>query len=198
MNLSKYVVALAVALMLIGCAPLPQSAEITVQRINVVDSDGVVRMVIAGDLPDPIVRGEQYERSIAPAGIIWHDDDGNESGGLAVARMPNEARGRFVTFDFTHQPTDAVSMGTFESPEGERWMAGLQVYDRLPYVPGRIETSQGVRRVMLGTANGDAGLTVLDPQERERIRIGVDPDGTASIEILDEEGQTVFRIPADD
>jgi hypothetical protein len=181
--------------LLTACRPYAAPDEITVQRINVVDQAGEVRLVISGDLPDPVVRGQQVERAISPAGLIWHDEDGNESGGLVTAPLPGVGTQRGIVFDFTRQPTDAISMGTFESADGEEWMAGVLVFDRIPYAPGPIETTQGVRRILLGTHNEDAGLVILDPQERERIRIGVDPDGIAALEILDEHGQVIFRAP---
>lgn len=191
---------LAVALAT-GCDSSAQQEEITAQRINIVDESGVVRLVIASELPDPVVRGERLERSIVPAGLIWHDKDGNESGGLALAEVPQwkdgapEGRVRMVTFDFTHQITDAVRIGTYESNDGEVWTGGLTVYDRRPYKAGPIESSQGVERVFLGTRNEDAGLVVHDPEGRERIRIGVDSDGGAQIELLDEDGKVIYSIP---
>lgn len=148
-----------------------------------------------GDSGGDCIGGQQYPRTIAPAGIIWHDEDGNESGGVVTAPLPDSRNMRIITFDFTHQLTDAVRMGTFEIPDGERWMAGFEAFDRVPYDPGPIETSQGVRRIVLGTDNADAGLTILDPEERERIRIGGDEDGAAVFEILDETGEVVFRAP---
>ncbi|MGH7571533.1 MAG: hypothetical protein ACREMK_06785 [Gemmatimonadota bacterium] len=191
-----HVLALALAVVLVAAwQPVSNDDEITVRRINVVDEAGQVRLVISGDLPDPIARGQQVERSISPAGILWFDEDGNESGGLVTAPTGGGGKQRGIIFDFTHQPTDAVSVGTIESGDGEVWMAGLMVHDRLPYEPGEIGTSQGKRRILLGTQNQDAGLVILDPQERERIRIGVGPDGTAGIEILNEEGEIVYRAP---
>jgi hypothetical protein len=192
-------VILAFGILAAGCATPAQQAEITVQRINIVDESGVVRLVISSELPDPVVRGEQHERAIVPAGIIWHDEDGNESGGVAVAQVSGwsgapEGRVRMITFDFTHQITDAVSVGTYESGDGEVWKGGLAVYDRRPYVPGPIESSQGVERVFLGTQNQDAGLVIHDPQGRERIRIGVDADGEARFEILDRDGAVVYSL----
>lgn len=181
--------------LLAACSPQDAPNEIAVQRINIVDQGGEIRLVISGDLPDPMVRGERLERAISPAGLLWHDEDGNESGGLITAPIPGAGTQRGIVFDFMHQPTDAVSMGTFESADGGDWMAGVMVYDRLPYSPGPIETSQGTRRIMLGTHNEGAGLAILYPEERERIRIGVDPDGVATFEILDEDGQAVFRAP---
>lgn len=182
-----------------GCRHAP-AEEITVRRINVVDASGEVRFVIAGELPDPVVRGERKPRAITPAGILWHDEDGNESGGLAVTSVPGwkgapKGKVRMITFDFTHQITDALRLDTFESDDGETWSGGLTVFDRRPYVAGPVTSSQGRERLYLGTQNGHAGLVVRDAQERERIRIGVDPDGNAVFEILDENGTVVHRIP---
>jgi hypothetical protein len=191
----RMMLTLAALFVLAACQSNRATDEMTVRRIHVVDEKGVVRMVIAGDAPDPIYRGQRLPRSIAPAAIIWRDEDGNESGGLVTAPLADGRKMRIITFDFTHQPTDAVRMGTFESPDGERWMAGFEAFDRVPYSPGPIKSSQGVRRVMLGTREADAGLTILDPQERERIRMHVDAKGVAVFEILDEAGKVVFRAP---
>jgi len=58
-----------------------------------------------------------------------------------------------------------------------------------------VASSQGKQRIYLGTQNGDAGLVVLDSEERERIRIGVGQDGVAVIEILAEDGEVIYRVP---
>lgn len=193
-SFTKIALLCAIAVVTAACRHQVMPSEITVQRINVIDESGEVRLVISGDLPDPMVRGERLERDISPAGLLWHDEDGNESGGLAVAHRDGVNQ-RMLIFDFTHQITDAIGMGTFESEDGEFWSAGMIVHDRLPYDPGPVETSQGTRRIMLGTQNEDASLVILDPQERERIRIGVDPNGVAVFEILDEDGEVVYRAP---
>lgn len=185
----------------IGCGNSASPDEITVKRIKVVDESGEVRFIIAGDLPGPVVRGQRLERSIVPAGIVWHDPNGDESGGLAIAPVsgwkgtPGSGRVRMLTFDFTHQITDAVRLDTFESDDGNTWSGGLTVYDRRPYEPGPVTSSQGKERIYLGTQNGDSGLTIRDSQERERIRIGVRRDGVAVIEILDEDGEVMHRVP---
>lgn len=131
-----------------GCKSSETQEEITLKRINIVDESGVERLVISSQLPDPVVRGERLERSIVPAGLIWHDEDGNESGGLALAQVPQwkdggtEGEVRMITFDFTHQITDAVRLGTYESTDGDIWRGGLTVYDRRPYKAGPIECGQ--------------------------------------------------------
>lgn len=200
----RYIIGLlvvGVAVTATGCKPSTNQEEITVQRINIVDESGVERLVIGSELPDPVVRGQRLERTIVPGGIIWHDEDGNESGGLALAQVPQwkdggpEGRVRMITFDFTHQVTDAVRVGTYESTDGEVWRGGLTVYDRRPYKPGPVESSQGVERIFLGTKNGNGQLVIHDPEGRERIRIGVDSESQAQVEILDEDGAISYSIP---
>ncbi len=180
---------------LAGCVTTGTPDEITVSRINVVDETGALRFILAGDAPGPMVRGERLERSIAPAALVFHDADGDESGGLALATMPDGSTGRFLTFDFVRQITDAVRLGTFEAPGGETWRGGLEIFDQNPYDPGPVTTSQGVQRVFLGTEDRDAFLIVHDAQGRERIRIGVDAQGEAVIEMLDTDGVQTFTAP---
>lgn len=197
----RIAVAFLTAATVLGCVRSETPEEITVKRINIVDETGEVRFVIAGDLPGPMVRGQRLERAVAPAGILWHDPDGDESGGLAVTPVSGwkgqsgSGRVRMLTFDFTHQITDAVRLDTYESDDGSTWSGGLTVYDRRPYDPGPVTSSQGKERIYLGTQNGDAGLAIRDAQERERIRIGVRRDGAAVIEILGEDGQVLHRVP---
>lgn len=193
--------ACAAAIAAVGCGSSSPADEITVKRINVVDESGEIRFVIAGELPDPMVRGKRVKRDIVPAGILWHDADGDESGGLATAPVSGwkgetgSGRARMIVFDFTHQITDAVSLHTFESDDGNAWSGGLTVFDRRPYEAGEVTSSQGKERIYLGTRTGDAGLVIRDSEERERIRIGVDQDGVAVIEMLDEDGAVAHSIP---
>ena len=193
--------AIIVTLILTACGRFGPQDEITVQRINLVDRNGEVKLLIAAELPGPVVRGERMERDIVPAGIIWHDSGGDESGGIAVSDVSGwkgASRGgkvRMITFDFTHQLTDAVRLDTFESNDGSAWSGGLTVFDRRPYQAGPLESSQGKERLFLGTQNGDAGLVIRDAEERERIRIGVGQDGIAVMEMLDEAGKVVHRVP---
>lgn len=184
-----------------GCVASAAIKEITVKRINIVDPvSGEVQVVMAGALPGPVVRGREMERTITPAGIIWHDGNGDESGGLVTAPVATwkgapAGKVRMVTFDYTHQITDAVRLGTFESDDGQQWEGGLTVYDRRPHELGPVVSSQGKQRIFLGSDDENAGLVILDKQERERIRIGVDQNGAAVIEMLDENGNVVFRAP---
>src|SRR5690242_10450551 len=59
--------------------------EIQVHRINVVEPDGTLRMVISNKarLPGVIVKGKEFPPRDRPqAGMIFYNDEGSENGGL--------------------------------------------------------------------------------------------------------------------
>ncbi len=62
--------------------------EITVHRINVVDNDGVLRMVLANkeDFPPPLEDGKPSgtRDNHGLAGILFYNDRGDESGGIVL------------------------------------------------------------------------------------------------------------------
>jgi len=79
-------VAFAVS-MLTGFAKSPVATfdEIDVQRINVREPDGTLRMVISDSakLPGVIVKGKEQPKVDRPqAGMIFFNDEGSENGGL--------------------------------------------------------------------------------------------------------------------
>ena len=58
--------------------------EITVNRMNVLEPDGTIRMVISGQSSSPglYAMNEHYERPDRPAGLYFMNDEGTEVGGL--------------------------------------------------------------------------------------------------------------------
>jgi len=173
---------------------------LTVERINIVDPDGTLRLAIANRAhpPDVIYRGETYpKRSIDDlAGIVFYESDGDELGGVAAAKLRDMRQSAFI-LDYTHQLTDGVGIVKRESEDGERWEAGFFISDRRPYEPGKVTSSQGVERIWLSNRNKDASLVISDPDGRPRIRIGVNETGEPSIQMLDENGSPVFDARQD-
>jgi hypothetical protein len=178
----------------------PQSdttfATLTAQRINIVDPDGTTRLVISNSalFPEAKVRGRTYKRSVhGPAGMVFYNANGTETGGIVLSKINGNDQTALV-WDYTHQPTDGIAIGKFET--ANRWQAGLSINDRRPYHPGPIHSSQGVERVWLGDQNQDAQLVLSDAQGHARIRIGVDHAGTPVIEMLNATGQVTYRAGA--
>jgi hypothetical protein len=167
---------------------------LNVHRINVVDPDGKLRLVIANgaQMPGAIRHGKTYTRSIDnAAGLLFLDTKGDETGGIATARLRNDDVTGF-TFDCMYPPTDCIRMWKQESIDGARLREGFDIFDRRPYT-GVVESTQGVQRITLSDENQDAQLLISDPQGRPRIRIGVDKAGQPSIVILSPNGKEVYR-----
>jgi hypothetical protein len=177
--------------------PAPGSATfdtLTVQRINVIDADGKTRLIIANSerFPDVQLRGKVLPRSIHDtAGLLFFDTKGEETGGLALAKLRDEDVAN-LTFDYTYQATDGIRIIKQESADGTRWQAGFDIFDRRPYQPGPIDSSQGVQRIALADENQNAQLVISDPQGHPRIRIGVDKTGKPRIEMLNPDGKVIY------
>lgn len=168
---------------------------LTVQRINVVDANGKPRLVIANSarFPAAEVRGKVYQRSIHDsAGFVYYDVNGQETGGLALTKLGTDNVAN-QTFDYTYQPTDGITMIKRESADGAHWQAGFEIFDRRPYKPGEIESSQGVQRIALIDEDHNAQLLISDDQGHPRIRIGVDATGRPAITMLNSDGKEVYR-----
>lgn len=66
-----------------------------VRELRVMDSRGVERVRIAGNLPDPIVEGKRVPRQGAVAGVLIFDADGDERGGYVT----NQNGDAFLSLD---------------------------------------------------------------------------------------------------
>lgn len=167
---------------------------LTVERINIVDPDGTVRLAIGNRAhpPEARIRGKVYERSIDDMiGFVFYEANGDEAGGLALAKLRDNQQTALI-FDYTHQITDGVGIIRRESDDGKQWKAGFFVADRRPYQPGDIESSQGVERISLANEDKTAALVISDQEGRPRIRIGVDENNKPMIEMLGEDGEVAF------
>jgi hypothetical protein len=110
--------------------------EIDVQRINVVEPNGTLRLAITNHarMPDPVIEGKSYPLRTgtggAGAGLIFFNDEGNENGGLTYTgrKTPNGyTAGAGLTFDQYNQ--DETVTLSYDDEDGER-AAGLNIVDR--------------------------------------------------------------------
>ncbi len=113
--------------------------EITVERINIVESDGKLRMAISNRdrAPAPVLNGQVMQRQGGnPPGIIFFNDEGDERGGLVYGN--NNAS---FTFD-KYKQGELVKFSYAENNEGSQ--GGLFVFDR----PNKPPTPQEMERMM--------------------------------------------------
>ena len=84
---------LMVVLLLAAFGPT-RLQEINVERINVVERDGTLRLVISNKerSPGPVIRGKAFGFPGGNrAGLIFYNEEGTESGGLITSgrRLPD-------------------------------------------------------------------------------------------------------------
>jgi len=197
--------------------------ELDVQRINLVEPDGTLRMVISdkSHFPGVIVRGKEYPFSRPKAGMLFYNDEGTENGGLIFSGHKDKDgkivdSGGSLTFDKYEQDQLVQLLGTHDS---EGHMAGLVVSDR----PDRsieqdfLETSKleamppaerdkllnerdksnygGATRIVIARVDGGtAKISLRDAQGRPRIVLGVAADGASSLKFLDADGKVLNEL----
>jgi len=191
---------------------------IDVQRINVREPDGTLRLAISNHalIPGLIYGGREYPHPNRPeAGMIFYNDQGDENGGLVFdggLKDGKPTNGGSFTFDRWHQDQTLQLISTEDG--GER-RAGLAINDR-PDQPMDIEAGLRVRtmkpgpdrdalavkagfsnarRAWLGrSANGTVALVLSDPQGRPRLTMGVGADGEPSVEMRDAAGKVTRTL----
>ena len=204
--------------------PPKDLGEITVQRVNVVDANGTLRMVIAGkDRMHPgVMDGVTIDRPRPVAGMLFFNDEGDEVGGLTYTGTLANGRGRADAGVMFDQLKQDQTIGISYSESNGRRSAGLQVWDRSDTVrlselikklnvanamPAgaareaaiadiRATAPPGPRRLFVGKNSDKASTIVLsDAQGKPRLTLTVDPAGNPRIEFLDETGKVVAKIP---
>jgi len=216
------------ATVLSGFASRARSArfdEISVRRINIVEPDGSLRMVLSGkgDSPGMIVRGKEYPREDRhTAGIIFFDDEGTEDGGLIFGGSKSKD-GKVETWghlSFDQYQQDQVFTIDAAEEDGRR-RSGIGIFDRGSYpILEAYEASLRIGKLpaaeqeaewkkFMATHPGDAqrayfgrmrdrsvGLRLMDAEGRDRIRLQVQADGTPVLEFLDAAGHPTASWPA--
>ncbi len=228
MFLRIYVVVLSLVVVVLATAAFRQAGkpqnlgELTVERINVVDANGTLRMVISNkDRMHPgVMDGVTIDRPRPEAGLIFFNDEGDEVGGLTYqARIVNgqPIASTAVNFDqYKQDQTIGISYG--ESNGGRS--AALRVWDRpevhltelirrsnaikkLPEAQreaamrdARASLPGGHERVFVGKDPSRASrVTLSDADGKPRLKLTVEADGNARIEFLDANGRVTSRVP---
>jgi hypothetical protein len=198
-------------------------AEIDVERINVVEKDGSLRLVISNEerSSGPIQRGQAFGYSGGTrAGLIFFNDEGTECGGLIFSGKKENGKVTAVgslTFDQYEQdqtialqyvddsgqrrsglmiqdyPTTISSMAWYE-----QWKAMNEMPDGPAKAEAREELKQYNPKFRMYAGRGRSGASLLelaDAQGKTRLRLEVDAAGAARIEFLDENGKVTRRLP---
>jgi len=138
--------------------------EITVQRINIVEPNGTLRMVISNHakLPGIIIRGKEQPFARPQAGVLFYNEEGSENGGLILGGHRN-ANGEVVdaggSLSFDKYDANAVVQLAGVDDSKDR-IAGLSISEN----PTGKESH---RRIWMGgDESGAATLAIMDSTGR--------------------------------
>ena len=113
-------------------APNQRFGEITVGRMNVVDADGKLRLVISNkDRMHPgMMDGKLIDRQRPVAGLLFFNEEGDEVGGLTfTGREVDGVRRANAGIMFDQFKQDQTIGFSYSEADGRR-SAGFQVWDR--------------------------------------------------------------------
>lgn len=196
---------------------------IDVERINIIEKDGRVRMVISNldRSPPPMERGQPFGyQGGNRAGMIFYNEEGTENGGITYTGKRDSA-GNYqavgsLTFD-QYQQDQTIALQYID--QNGRRRSGLAIndyplglssmefdkrYKRIDAMKDSaakadsmkvLDALFGKQRLYAGRArNGSSLVSLSDPRGRVRLRLTVDTLGAASIEFVGENGQVLKTI----
>ena len=204
------VVASALCLAAFTQAQKRRFTEIDVERINIVERGGRLRLTIsnAARLPDPIIGGKSYPlrggTGAGSAGMIFFNNDGNENGGLVFAgrKTPTGYRANgHLTFDqfdqdeavsFTYSDVDGRARGGFTVADRstipiKAFADSAMKFQALPDGPEKTRKLQQLRDSPIGQAG----------RSMQRVFVGKLPDKSAVLQLGDPAGRARLRLTVD-
>lgn len=187
---SAVVSTVLLAIVLIGAkkSGIQDFDEVRVHRIDVVEPDGTLRMVISDHnrLPAVIINGKEQKMAEArpQAGMLFYNDEGTENGGLIFGGRKND-KGEIV---------DSGGSLSFDK-YGAGQILQLAGVDDKDHKFAGLAVGQGGQRIWIG--HGDTGLasvSLSDSNGKNRIIMQVAADGTPSLTFLDAEGRVLQQV----
>lgn len=191
-----------------GRVPAAQSFdEITVHRINIVEPDGTIRLVLTSSASAPgiYVKNKEYPHPNGrkSAGLLFFDEEGTEDGGLAYG-IEKDKDGRVVgssghlSFDqYQQDQIFTIDAGR----DGDRKFSILRMDDRGDY--NLLDALDAVTRIRkLPADQQEAALKKFQethPGDHPRVILGRTRDGGAVLQLKDTEGRDriVLRVAPD-
>jgi len=193
--------------------------ELTAQRINIVEPDGHLALVISNHASQHpgAMNGRELPRRDRPAGMIFFNTEGDECGGLVYDGTKQSAS---MVYSIDQYKNDKIMQIQYQQ-DSDKTLArsyGFKLWDRsdrftlqnqLDYFDSlqkRQDTAAlnagarslrekgylGVERLFLGrTRDGQTGLFLRDDRGVPRLRIYIDKQNQPLIETLDEKGEVL-------
>lgn len=191
--------------------------EIDVHRINVLEPDGTLRMVISNkaEFPGIIIKGKETPHpDRSTAGMLFFNDEGTENGGLIFGGREDK-QGKVTSYGHL-----SLVFSIDAGEENGQRTSELRVIDqpdhpitqdieaakRIAKLPKdqqpsawkayRATTPHAEARILLGRGEDTSvALRLKDVHGRDRLVIRVQPDGSPVVQFLDENGKVTSQLP---
>jgi len=182
--------------------------EIDVERINIIEKDGKVRLIISnkGRAPDPILDGKSYplRQGGNDAGMIFLNEKGDECGGLVYNGDTKDGQHRAGAALLFDQYRQDQTIGLQYGDNNGRRSAGLTVWDR-PDTPlaETVERLQSIRNLSEGPEKAEA-ISKLQESARNgefgvtRLIVGKGADKSAKLMMADTKGRPRINLVVDE
>jgi len=190
--------------------PRTKFDEIDVERINVREPNGTLRLTISNHarLPEAVIGGKTYPlrggSGVQSAGLIFFNDEGNEDGGLVWTGQRTATGNRAaanLTFD-QYDQDETVSLGYGE--ENRRRQAGLNIIDRPDEsIQVFAESMMVIRAMPDGPAKETRmrrfrdDITARGLAPASRLFAGKQPDKSSMVTLSDPKGRPRLRLTVD-
>jgi hypothetical protein len=181
--------------------------EIDVERINVVEPDGKLRMVISNRTRSigPIYKGQPfgYAGGTRP-GMIFFNDEGTENGGLTFTgrRLPNGTYQASTGMSFDQFDQDQVVVLNYSDSNGTRRM-GLTIGDRANVnIFDLVKERDSIMQMPEGAARDEALRRWAEPRDgvplyAQRVYVGRDVTKSSVVDLSDPSGRPRLRLRVD-
>ena len=191
-------------------APEPQPSkftEIDVERINIVEPDGKLRMVISNRPRSigPIYKGQPfgYPGGTRP-GMIFFNDEGTENGGLTFtgSRGPDGRYRASTGMSFDQFDQDQILTLQYSDNNGTR-RTGISIADRAEVnIFDLVQQRDSIQRMPDGPAKTAALERLMAPRDgvplaAQRVYVGRDPSKSAMVNLSDPQGRVRIRMAVD-
>lgn len=199
-------------------------SEIDVERINVVEKDGKLKMVISNkERQHPGTMDGKYwkeREGQRPAGMIFFSEKGDEIGGLVFDGDAGKGQGGSLTFDkfrgdqtiqITHDEDEkgnyfaGLRMNDENIPLSER-ISKIEAIEKLPTIEEQKAAKQKMRengeflvnRLFIGKAwNKRSLIQMSDAKGKLRLELSVEPNGNPKLNFYDENQKVIYSLPED-
>lgn len=176
--------------------------EINVERINIVEKDGKLKMVIAnkerqhpGTMDGKYYKEREGKRT---AGMIFFNDRGDEIGGLTFGG--NDGQGQYGTLTFDKFRSDQTVQFIHTEDKNGNYFAGLRMNDQYLPISDYLTKMEEIKKLPTKEATEAATKEYMIKLQEDgllggnRLAIGRSRDKSSMIDLKDAKGKTRIEI----